>query len=90
MIVHNLHNRGGITMALEHEIEVYRANLMDMLGVNYVNEGKYTLIKGDEILGPFDAYEDAIRIGYDRHGLTPFLVKKLERNEPVLYFSRRV
>jgi len=61
-----------------------------MLGVNNVNEGMYTVIKGDEITGPFGSYDDALQAGYDRYGLTPFLVKKLERNESVLYFSRPI
>lgn len=77
-------------MALEHEIEVYRSHLMDMLGVNNINEGKFTVIKGDDIAGPFGTYDEALEFGYNTHGLTPFLVKKIERNETVLYFSRPI
>ena len=75
-------------MALDYELQFYRLHLIDMLGVNDVNEGKYTVIKGNEVQGPFNTYEDALEAGYGRHGLVPFLVKKLERNESVLYFSR--
>jgi hypothetical protein len=78
----------GEPMALEHEIQVYRLHLIDMLGVNDINEGKFTVIKGDDIQGPFDSYEEALQFGYNKHGLVPFLVKKIERNESVLYFSR--
>ena len=45
-------------MSLEHELEVYRTHLMDMLGVNEVNEGKYVVIKGDETLGVYDSLDD--------------------------------
>ena len=75
-------------MSFQYEMQVYHDHLMEMLGVDFGNEGKFIVIKGDEIAGPFDTYESALEAGYDRHGLGPFLVKKLERNETVLYFSR--
>jgi len=75
-------------MALEYETEIYRLHLIDMLGVNDVNEGKFTAIRGGDIQGPFASYEDALEAGYERHGLVPFLVKKIERDESILYFSR--
>jgi hypothetical protein len=75
-------------MALEYEAKVYRTHLMDMLGVNDVNEGKFVVIKGDEISPPFETYEEALEAAYTRHGLGPFLIKRIERNETVLYFSR--
>jgi hypothetical protein len=75
-------------MALDQELQFYRLHLIDMLGVNDVNEGKYAVIKGTDVQGPFDLYEDALEAGYSRYGLVPFLVKKIERNESVLYFSR--
>ena len=72
-------------MALEHEVAVYRSHLMDLLA----NEGKYVVIKGDEIVPEaFDAYEEALKEGYERYGPVPFLVKKVSRTEPVLYFTR--
>lgn len=80
----------GGRMSLNQESEVYRLLLIDMLGVNDVNEGKYVAIKEDRILGVFDTYEQALEAGYERCGLTPFLVKRLERNESILYFSRPI
>jgi hypothetical protein len=77
-------------VALDHELQVYRLHLIDMLGVNDINEGRFVVIKGDEILGKFERYEDALQAGYDRYGLVPFLVRKIERNESVLYFSRPI
>jgi hypothetical protein len=80
----------GRPMALNQELQVYRLLLIDMLGVNDINEGKYVVIKGEHVLGMFETYEEALDFGYDHCGLTPFLVKKIERNESILYFSRPV
>ena len=77
-------------MALEHESQVYRSNLMTMLGVNEVNVGKYVVIRGDEILGIFPDYGAALEAGYRRCGLAPFLVRKLERNQTVMFLSREI
>jgi hypothetical protein len=75
---------GGKEMMLEHELQVYQSNLIDLLQ----NEGKYILIRGEDIQGPWDSYEDALTAGYDKYGLVPFLVKKILRAEPIQYFSR--
>ena len=80
----------AIIMTLEHEVGVYQSHLLELLGVNYVNEGKYTVIKGDEIAGPFESYEDALDFAYAHHGLSPFLIKKIARGESILYFSRNL
>jgi hypothetical protein len=71
-------------MELEHEMRVYQGHLIDLLQ----NEGKYVLVCGDDILGPFDTYEAALEVGYDKFGLVPFLVKRITKVEPVHYFSR--
>jgi hypothetical protein len=72
-------------MALEHETAVYRTNLMDLLQ----HEGRYVVIKGDEIVpGAFDDYSEALAAGYERFGPVSFLVKKVSKTEPVFYFSR--
>ena len=76
-------------MALEHEMGVFRANLLDLLGEDLANEGKYVIIKGDEILpAAYGDYNAALAAGYDRFGPVSFLVKKVQRVEPVLYFTR--
>jgi hypothetical protein len=75
-------------MALEHESDVYHARLSELLGPDDAHEGKFTVIRGDDVQGPFDSYEDALAFGYERHGPAPFLVKKIERKETVLFFAR--
>jgi hypothetical protein len=74
----------GPAMALERELAVYNEHLIDLL----VNEGKYILIRHEEISGPFETYDDALEAGYAKYGLVPFLVKQIQRVEPIYYFSR--
>jgi hypothetical protein len=71
-------------MALEHENGVYQANLLELLAY----EGKYVLVRGDEIAGHWDSYEEALQAGFDRFGPVPFLVKRIQKVEPIHYFSR--
>ncbi len=65
-------------MALETELATYHANLLEMLPQN---EGRFVVIKDQEILGAFEDYEKALEAGYERYGLVPFLVKKLQCHE---------
>jgi hypothetical protein len=73
-----------MAMALERELAVYNEHLMELLA----NEGKYVVVLGEAIEGPFDSYEDALQAGYDKFGVVPFLVKQISRVEPIQYFSR--
>ena len=77
-------------MVLESELEAFRSQLIDMLGVNNINEGKYAVAFQNDVIGPFETYENALSMGYDKFGLRPFLVKKIERCETVMYFSREL
>lgn len=71
-------------MALEKELAVYNENLIDLLA----HEGKYVLVQGETIRGPFETYENALAAGYEEFGLEPFLVKQIHKAEPIQYFSR--
>jgi hypothetical protein len=53
-------------------------------------EGKFVVIHGSEVAGVWDTYEDALKDGYQRFGLEPFLVKQIEGTEPVQFFTRDV
>jgi hypothetical protein len=74
-------------MALEREYRWYRANRLRLLGDGDAHEGKFVVVKGDgdDVLWPLDTYEAALEAGYDRHGLTSFLVQKIERHPPVVH-----
>ncbi len=71
-------------MALEKELETLKRELPNLLA----DEGKYVVVSGDQILGTYAAYEDALMVGYDKCGLKPFLVKKIQSVEQVQFFSR--
>lgn len=70
-------------MALETEIDTY-ARLLPALRAD---QGRWALIQGTSHAGTFDTYRDAITIGYERFGLEPFMVKRIEAN-PSTVFAR--
>lgn len=69
---------------LQTEIQTYRSRLPELLQ----EEGKFVVIQGDEVLGTFSAYEDALKFGYASCQLSPFLVKKILAVEPINFSSR--
>lgn len=68
---------------LEKELQTYQAKLPELKA----QEGKFVLIKGEE-LDIFGTYEDAIKAGYERYGLEPFLVKEIHAIEQVQVVTR--
>jgi hypothetical protein len=76
----------GIEMPLEKELETYRKKLPELKA----QEGKFVLIHGEEIVDFFSTYEDAIKSGYQKYQLAPFLVKRIHATEPVFFISRSV
>ena len=73
-------------MALEKELATYEAKLEELLA----HQGHYVLIHGNQVLGTYAAYEDALRVGYEKVGLKPFLVKQIEATDNVCQFSRDI
>ena len=71
-------------MALEQEMKTYQRELPSLLQ----HEGKFALIHEDEVAGPYDTYEDALKAGYEKYDLRPFLVKRIQAIEQVQYFTR--
>lgn len=69
---------------LELELATYKKLLPTLLA----DEGKFALIVGDELIGVYGTYEDALKAGYEKVQLKPFLVKKISGAETVAYFSR--
>ncbi len=69
---------------LQKEIATFNRELPVLLG----KAGKFAVIKGDELVGVYDSYEDALTIGYERFGLEPFLVKRIAPTEQVSFFTR--
>lgn len=71
-------------MALEREMETFTKNAAEMQG----HEGKFVLIHGDTIVDFFTSYEDAIKAGYQRFALEPFLVKQVQAVTHAQFISR--
>jgi hypothetical protein len=73
-------------MALEKELETYKSKLPELKQ----HEGEFVLIHGEEVIDTFTSYEDAIKEGYKRFNLEPFLVKQIHSIEQVQFISRLV
>jgi hypothetical protein len=73
-------------MALEKEMQTYERELPNLLQ----QEGKFALIHGVEVGGVYDTYEDALKAGYEKYGLGPFLVKRIQAVEQVQFFTRDI
>jgi hypothetical protein len=65
----------------QREWAAYQRELPGLLAAGH--EGKYVLIRGDDLEGVFDTQEDALNAGYDKFGLTPFFVHQIWAVEPV-------
>jgi hypothetical protein len=73
-------------MALEKELETYKSKLPELKD----SEGKFALIHGDVLVNTYTSYEDAIKDGYARFKLEPFLVKQIHAIEQVQFISRLI
>lgn len=73
-------------MALEKELATYTRKLPELKD----SEGKFVLIQGDQLVDTFTSYEDAIKEGYARFKLEPFLVKQIQAIEQIQFVSRFV
>jgi hypothetical protein len=70
--------------SLERELAVYQKALPGLAA----QQGKFVLIFGDDVLGTFESYSDALQAGYNKAGLKPFLVKRISTVENIAYFTR--
>jgi hypothetical protein len=58
---------------LKQEIDTFNEHLPQLLS----QQGRFVLIKGLEVAGTFDSYQDALTAGYQRFKLNLFLVKRI-------------
>lgn len=73
-------------MALEKELAVYKQKLPELKE----HEGKFALVHDDDFVDVYSSYEDAIKEGYNKFKLEPFLVKQIHATEQVQFISRIV
>lgn len=71
---------------LDLEIKTYAERLPTLLG----HTGKFVLIKGSQMVSLYDTYEDALKVGYEKFGLVPFMVKRIAPAEQVACFTRNL
>lgn len=77
-----------MTTKLEQEIKYFEAARDQLLGKA---KGKFALIKGDKLIDIFENQLDAIKIGYEKFGNEPFLVKQiLEVDTPQNFTSHQL
>lgn len=72
--------------SLIKENEAYKKLLPTLL----TEQGKYAVICEDSLIGIFESYEDALKLGYHECGIKPFLVKKILAEESISYFTRDI
>ena len=65
----------------QREMAAYQRELPGLLAAGH--EGKYVLIRGDDLEGIFGTQDEALSSGYDRFGLNPFYVHQIQAVEPV-------
>lgn len=73
--------------ALAEEMATYRARLPELLAEG---EGRFVLIKGREVVGMFPDRSAALREGYRRFGVVPFLAREVTAAEPAVYLPNVV
>lgn len=61
---------------LQAEILTYRRELPRLLDEK--EAGRFVVIRGEQLLGTWDTYRDALQHGYDRLGDLPFMVQKID------------
>ena len=66
-------------MPLERELQYYKKIKPELLDKK--DEGKFALIKGEELIGTFNRADDAYAEGVKRFGLEPFLLKQILRED---------
>ena len=70
---------------LSLELETYKKNKPGLLAAS---EGKYVLIKGEQIFGVYADEQEATQKGFDEFGYNcPFFVRQITKREPVLHIK---
>jgi hypothetical protein len=75
------------TDILKDELQTYERQKPSLIASG--NEGKYALVHGDQV-SVWGTYDDALREGYGRFGLKPFLVKQIQGIERIQFITRDV
>lgn len=71
---------------LAKELATYKDRFAEL----QASEGKFVLIHDAEIGGIYETYADALKIGYEKYNLKPFLVKKIAATEIAQFITRHI
>lgn len=66
-------------MVLDAELQHFEAIKNELL---QHSEGRFALIIGSELLGVFDTQAEAYRVGMEKRGNVPMLIKQILKEEP--------
>jgi hypothetical protein len=69
------------------EQAIYESLKPDLLTTH---EGEFVVIGGEEVAGVWPSYEEALRAGYSRFGLSSFLVQQILAVDPVAIVTRDI
>jgi hypothetical protein len=58
------------------EVATYRHALPRLLDEG--EAGRFVVIQGDQVLGTWDTYRDALQYGYERFGDQPFMAQRID------------
>jgi hypothetical protein len=71
----------------EQELATFNARRAQLIAEH--GEGKFAVVHGDDILGVWDTYEDALSAAYEKCGIDkPFMVKRVEGSDGLQFFTR--
>ena len=73
-----------MAIALQQEYDFFLAHLDEFMKTHL---DKLVLIKGEQVIGFFDSYEEALRAGLAQYGSqTPFFIKEVQKEKVIHYF----
>jgi len=72
----------GVPMALEQELAYFERHLDEWLPIY---RGQFVVIKGDELLGSFSTFEEALKAGVGKYGTDAFLIREVSPEAPAAY-----
>lgn len=72
---------------IDVEWDFYRANVEKLLAEG--NEGRFILIKGDQVIGIWDTLKEAEDMANEKFLMQPCLIHQIRRREPIIKMSPR-
>ena len=71
---------------LRRELQTYETHRRGL--VDRGDGGRYVLISGEKVDGVYDSREEGLRVGYQTHGASPFLVREIRAEDRTWHVGR--